>query len=325
MSQKRTGRTAKGPSTVAEDQQTSNVFVGETAPNWCSGLSRNSTWIVFGLVAFCSIGVFGAGSKELEEDARDQNRIAQKDRSLLSNVPIPLPPTPLPPTLQLSKEYIYAGSRLLSVEDANANAAPPANLAIWRPSTGTWWVMGGQGSQQTVQGWGMAGDIPVPGDYDGDGKTDFSVFRPSTNTWYFVNSSTGATGGYAFGAAGDKVVQADYDGDGKTDTAIFRPSTGFWYILRSSDSGVTYQQFGLSTDTPAPADYDGDGKADIGVWRSSDQTFYSINSGNNAVQQPYLGQSGEGAVSADYDGDGKADYAIYNSLHRHLAHPPEHE
>src|SRR5215213_8798332 len=93
-------------------------------------------------------------------------------------------------TPQLSKEYIYAGSRLLAVEDANANAAPPADLAIWRPSDGNWWVMAGTGTQQITQQWGMSGDEPVPGDYDGDGKTDFAVFRPSNNNWYVVYSST---------------------------------------------------------------------------------------------------------------------------------------
>ncbi len=100
-------------------------------------------------------------------------------------------PTPTP---QLAKEYIYAGSRLLAVEDANANASPPADLAVWRPSTGTWWVMGGSNSAQVTQSWGTNGDKPVPGDYDGDGKTDFSIFRPSTGEWFVLQSSDNAWG-----------------------------------------------------------------------------------------------------------------------------------
>jgi hypothetical protein len=29
----------------------------------------------------------------------------------------------------------------------------------------------------------MEGDVPAPGDYDGDGIIDLAVFRPSTGQW----------------------------------------------------------------------------------------------------------------------------------------------
>ena len=190
----------------------------------------------------------------------------------------PPPPTPLP----LSKEYVYAGSRLLAVVDANAQEAPPADLAIWRPSNGEWWVMGGQWSQQLGATWGGSNDDPSEGDYDGDGKTDFAVWRKTDSTpgsgdagnWYIVYSSSTTTAQNPFGQVNDIPAQADYDGDGKTDEAVFRRSTGYWHIRPSSNTSVTLDiPFGASTDTIAPGDYDGDGRADVGVWRSSIQTF----------------------------------------------------
>ncbi len=213
------------------------------------------------------------------------------------------------PTPQLSKEYLYAGSRLLTVEDANASAVPPADLAVWRPSNGLWYVMGGPGSATTYYGWGMSGDIPVQGDFDGDGKTDFAIYRPSTGVWYIVYSSDSSIHYAYWGVSTDLPAQADFDGDGKTDIAVYRPSTGVWYILYAA-GGNTGLQFGESTDKPFAADFDGDGKADPTIWRDSNHTFYTWHANTGGYTSATLGSSGDTPVCADYDGDGKANYAV---------------
>ena len=93
-------------------------------------------------------------------------------------------------------------------------------------------------------------DFPIPGDYDGDGKTDFAggVIENNRLVWRIKKSSTGAITKTVFGLPGDRPVPGDYDGDGKTDLAVFRAPYGLWYILRSSDGNWQVSQFGIPTD-----------------------------------------------------------------------------
>src|SRR5205807_1298343 len=109
------------------------------------------------------------------------------------------------------------------------------DIAVYRPSTGTWYIRrSSDGTTQQVQ-WGESGDVPVPGDYDGDGKADLAVFRPSTGTWYIRRSSDGTTQQVQWGAAADHPAgPADYDGGGTAGPAVYRPSRARWKGRRRS-------------------------------------------------------------------------------------------
>lgn len=125
-----------------------------------------------------------------------------------------------------------------------------ADLSVFRPSDGTWYVIqSGNNSFRAMQ-FGASGDRIVPGDYDGDGRTDLAVFREVSTggVWYVLRSSDNKFSAMNWGLVTDKPVPGDYDGDGKTDIAVFR--NGIWHIIQSSNGQYATHQFGSSGDFP---------------------------------------------------------------------------
>jgi len=196
------------------------------------------------------------------------------------------------------------------------------DIAVWRPEDGIWYISRSSDSRVQYVRWGTTTihptggleDVPVVGDYDGDGTADIAVWRPDSGEWFLLRSSTAFDQTryerVRWGKLGDVPVQADYDGDGRTDIAVFRPWENRWYIMQSSDGHIRYETFGRAgNDLLLPADYTGDGKADIAVYRGG--TWFVLNSKTREVEPFAFGFADDVPVPADYDGDGATDFAVY--------------
>lgn len=200
------------------------------------------------------------------------------------------------------------------------------DFVVWRPSTGTWYILPSGGGAPIVQQWGLPGDIPVPADYDGDGLTDFAIWRPSTGTWFILISTR--TGTYPvptivqqWGLPGDIPIVGDFDGDGKIDFTVFRPSSGTWFVLSASHTSsypfaTTQQQWGLPGDVPLAGDFDGDGQTDFTVFRPSTGQWFVLSSAHTSTypfptMQQQWGLTGDVPLVGDFDADGKTDFAVW--------------
>jgi len=212
-----------------------------------------------------------------------------------------------------------------------------ANLAVWRPSTGTWFVIDSYGRsvadlpgrvspivlptnptigriiprRERSQQWGEAGDIPVPDDYSGDGRTDFAVWRPSTGVWFIKDNVSGAERVQQWGEAGDIPVPGDYSGDGRTDFAVWRPSTGEWFIKDNASGAERGQQWGRAGDIPVPGDYSGDGRTDFAVWRPNTGEWFIKDNASGAERSQQWGDARDIPVPRDHSGDGRLDFAVW--------------
>ena len=86
-----------------------------------------------------------------------------------------------------------------------------ADLGVCRPTTGEWFFLYSLTNYNPSTfgyfAWGVPGDQPTMGDWDGDGKTDIAVYRPSCGMWFISYSSNGYSpaqaGSYGWGPSGD--------------------------------------------------------------------------------------------------------------------------
>ena len=210
-----------------------------------------------------------------------------------------------------------------------------SQIGVFRPSNGMWFLdRSGNGAWNDCNtdkciNFGIEGDVPVTGDWNGDGSTKIGVFRPSIGWWFLDYSGNGQWDGcttdrcYNFGISEDTPVTGDWNGDGKTEIGVFRKSIGWWFLDYNADgtwSGCSTDRcynFGIFEDTPVTGDWNGDGKTEIGVFRPSiGWWFVDVNgdgtwSGCGTDGCYNFGISVDLPVTGDWNGDGYTEIGVY--------------
>ena len=80
---------------------------------------------------------------------------------------------------------------------------------------------------------GIAGDVPLLADFNGDGALDLVLYR--NGVWYVSTTRTGAVAlTYTYGLPSDLPMAFDYNGDGTVDLVLYRD--GLWFVSTTRTS-----------------------------------------------------------------------------------------
>lgn len=147
-------------------------------------------------------------------------------------------------------------------------------------------------------------DIPVTGDWNGDGKDDLGAYRPSTMTWYLEGLAPFVWGANQW----DIPVSGDWDGDGKDEIGLYRDTSVQWFLRTTPTIAFpgTVMTFGTPNWKPIVGDWNGDNKDDLGVFDPNSATF-SLQGQAAFV----FGLGTDLPIAGDWNKDNKDEVGVY--------------
>jgi photosystem II stability/assembly factor-like uncharacterized protein len=198
-------------------------------------------------------------------------------------------------------------------------SAPIDSTGVFRPTDGLLYLKNNNvtGIADVALNYGLAGDYPVVGDWDGDGIVTIGIYRDGS--FYLRNSNTlgFAEVVFPFGQPGDQPIAGDWDGDGTDTIGVYRPATGQFLLRNSNSEGAEELSFYLGNvgDVGIAGDWDGDGLDTTGVFRPSNGVIFLKNINDTGFADIALnyGLPGDQPVMGDWNNDGKDTIGIYRN------------
>ena len=229
---------------------------------------------------------------------------------------------------------------------ASALAATPAQIGVFRDGQ---WFLDANGNGQwdgtptdIYYVFGQAGDVPVVGDWNGDGITKIGVYR--NGVWYLDYNGNGVWDGepadkvYVYGLASYNVngriesdipVVGDWNGDGRSKIGVFRRESRGKFDLDYNGNGawnsgtdVTYLEgsnwWGFYL-LPVSGDWNGDGRSKVGVLTPNGQNTnwwldYDGNGPSLGTDRKYAwGTEGDIPIAGDWNGTGFSKIGVFRN------------
>lgn len=168
---------------------------------------------------------------------------------------------------------------------------------------------------QEAPGYWCVGDLPLVGDFDGNGRDDILYYgRGATGDGLVLNRLQGSVRRSVSISGHYEPFVADFDGDGRDDIMWYAPGHAADFLWYGRSDG-TFRSVSLSIRgdyEPLVGDFDGNGRTDIfwyaAGWRP-DYYWYSTSSGFRSVRRDANGTYDP--MVGDFDGNGRDDIFWY--------------
>ena len=223
-------------------------------------------------------------------------------------------------------------------------------LGVFRADTGEWFLdRNGNGEwdgctvDECIGSFGQSGDLPVTGNWSGNGVTNVGTFTPSTGSWRLDTNGDGVldcavdTCGDSSGQAGDFPVTRELGNGNGSIVGIFTPQTlttdqkqrkiikrGQWNFDVNGKSTVdgcevdectTFRTVG---ELPIVGDWNGTGTQDIGLFLPRKGSWHLDRNGNGKWDGcekdkcfgPF-GAEGDLPIIGDWDGTGTVRIGVF--------------
>ncbi len=222
---------------------------------------------------------------------------------------------------------VVTGLLMTPVGDATADEPGTGDVVVLVEPSGRWHIRT-SGIVDYTFWYGVPGDVPLLGDWDGDGDDTPGMYRPSTGFAYLTNELPPDRGvgvadpslTFYFGIPGDQVFGGDWDGDGDDTLGISR--SGHLYLRNSNTTGFADLDFwfGAADDLAYGGDPDGDGSDNVLVYRGSTGFVYYRNSNTSGIADggAYFGEPTDRFVMGDWDGDGDDTVGMFRPSERRV-------